>query len=44
MPQYKSDVGSETIRARILADQARGRSLGVIGTPTLFMNDERVPI
>jgi protein-disulfide isomerase len=43
MTQFKSDLGSEGTRARILADQARGTSLGVTGTPTLFLNDERAP-
>jgi protein-disulfide isomerase len=43
MMQFKSDLASESTKARILADQTRGKSLGVTGTPTLFLNDERAP-
>jgi protein-disulfide isomerase len=43
MAQFKSDLDSERTLSRIRADQARGKSLGVIGTPTLFVNDERAP-
>ena len=43
LPRYKADLTNERLRARLLADQARGKSLGVTGTPTLFVNDERVP-
>jgi len=41
--RFKADLASETTGNRVLADQARGKSLGVTGTPTLFINDERAP-
>ncbi len=43
MARYKSDLNSAGTMQRIEADQARGKSLGVTGTPTLFINDERAP-
>jgi protein-disulfide isomerase len=40
--QFKTDMSAPAIIERILADQARGRSLGVTGTPTLFLNGREV--
>jgi protein-disulfide isomerase len=41
--RYKQDIDSPATKARIEADQARAKSLGVTSTPTVFLNDERVP-
>ena len=41
--RYKRDVGSDLVQQRIFADGKRGHSLGVKGTPTLFMNGREVP-
>jgi protein-disulfide isomerase len=43
MARFQADLASEATRNRVESDQARGKSLGVIGTPTLFINDERAP-
>jgi protein-disulfide isomerase len=41
---FKKDIDSEKVKARIAADQERGRSLHVDRTPTMFINDELVPV
>ena len=41
--RYKRDVGSDLVQQRIFQDGKRGHSLGVKGTPTLFMNGREVP-
>jgi protein-disulfide isomerase len=41
--RYKQDVGSDLVAQRIFADGKRGHSLGVKGTPTVFMNGREVP-
>ena len=41
--RYKRDVGSDLVQQRIFTDGKRGHSLGVKGTPTLFMNGREVP-
>ena len=41
--RYKRDVGSETVAQRIFLDGKRGHSLGVKGTPTVFLNGREVP-
>jgi len=41
--RYKRDVGSDLVQQRIFQDGKRGHSLGVRGTPTLFMNGREVP-
>jgi protein-disulfide isomerase len=43
LDRYKQDRDSPATKARIEADQERGKSLGVTSTPTVFLNDERVP-
>jgi protein-disulfide isomerase len=43
LEKFKRDVGSETVAQRIFQDGKRGRSLGVFGTPTVFMNGREVP-
>jgi len=41
--KFKRDLSSETVAQRIFLDGKRGRSLGVQGTPTMFMNGREVP-
>jgi protein-disulfide isomerase len=41
--RWKRDVGSEAVAQRIFLDGKRGHSMGVRGTPTVFMNGREVP-
>jgi len=41
--RYKRDVGSDLVQQRIFQDGKRGHSMGVKGTPTVFMNGREVP-
>jgi protein-disulfide isomerase len=41
--RFKRDMVSEQVAQRIFLDGKRGRSLGVRGTPTLFLNGREVP-
>jgi protein-disulfide isomerase len=41
--RWKKDVGSEQIAQRIYLDSKRGQSMGVRGTPTVFINGREVP-
>jgi len=41
--RYKRDMNGELVAQRIFADGKRGHSLGVKGTPTVFMNGREVP-
>src|SRR5689334_1452584 len=41
--RYKRDSISDYVGRRITADGARGHSLGVTGTPTVFLNGHEVP-
>jgi protein-disulfide isomerase len=41
--RFKIDLGSEQVKARIVADQQRAASLGVSRTPAIFINGERLP-
>jgi protein-disulfide isomerase len=41
--RYKRDVNGDFVAQRIFADGKRGHSLGVKGTPTVFMNGREVP-
>lgn len=43
MDRYKADVASEAVAQRIFLDGKRGHSLGVKGTPTVFLNGREVP-
>jgi len=43
MNKYKRDVASEVVAQRIFLDGKRGHSLGVKGTPTVFLNGREVP-
>ena len=41
--QFRNDLDALEVNSRVLADQRRGASLGVTGTPTLFLNGREVP-
>ncbi|HEX6716659.1 MAG TPA: thioredoxin domain-containing protein [Pyrinomonadaceae bacterium] len=41
--RYKRDLGSDVVAQRIFVDGKRGHSLGVKGTPTVFLNGREVP-
>jgi len=41
--RYNRDVNSDLVQQRIFQDGKRGHSLGVKGTPTVFMNGHEVP-
>ena len=41
--RFKRDMASEQVAQRIFLDGKRGRSLGVRGTPTVFLNGREVP-
>lgn len=41
--RYKRDMGSALVEQRIFQDLKRGQSLGVQGTPTVFINGREVP-
>ena len=44
MAKYKADLArTDALQARIEADKARGTSMDVTATPTLFLNNQRVP-
>lgn len=43
MDRYRSDLAGETVAQRIFLDGKRGHSLGVKGTPTVFLNGREVP-
>jgi len=41
--QFRRDNSSEIVEQRIFLDGKRGHSLGVKGTPTVFLNGREVP-
>ena len=41
--RFKRDMAGEQVAQRIFLDGKRGRSLGVRGTPTVFMNGRELP-
>jgi protein-disulfide isomerase len=41
--QFRRDIGSEIVERRIFLDGKRAHSLGVNGTPTVFLNGREVP-
>ena len=41
--RYRSDMNGDLVAQRIFQDGKRGHSLGVKGTPTVFMNGREVP-
>lgn len=42
--QFKTDMNAPAVMERVMADQARGGSLGVSGTPTLFLNGRELSV
>lgn len=43
MDKYKSDVNNSELKDRINRDKDSGTEMGVQGTPTFFINGERIP-
>lgn len=43
MDKYKNDISNKELRDRIDRDKNSGISLGIQGTPTFFINGERIP-
>ena len=43
LERWKRDAGSEQVAQRIFLDGKRGHSMGVKGTPTVFINGREVP-
>ena len=41
--RYKTDMNGDLVAQRIFADGKRGHSLGVTGTPSVFINGREVP-
>lgn len=44
MNQYDADVAAEATEERIRKDIANGKALGVTGTPTFFLNGEKLTL
>jgi protein-disulfide isomerase len=43
LERYRRDITSPAVEQRIFLDGKRGHSLGVQGTPTVFLNGREVP-
>jgi len=43
MNRYQRDLNSDQVAQRIFLDGKRGHSMGVKGTPTVFLNGKEVP-
>ena len=43
MQRYQQDFSSDAVSQRIFMDGKRGHSMGVKGTPTVFLNGREVP-
>jgi len=43
MDRFETDMAGPTAKARVTADQERGKSLGVKATPSIFINNQGVP-
>ena len=41
--RFERDLENEEVKARVAADQERARALGVVATPTVFLNNYRLP-
>ncbi len=44
IPQFKRQMNSSLLRDKVRADFAEGRELGISGTPTFFLNGNRMQI
>ncbi len=42
--RFIADMNGPQVEARVTADRLRGRSMGVTGTPTLFLNGRMLPV
>jgi protein-disulfide isomerase len=42
--QFEKDLDSDEVKKRVAADQQQGTNLGVSTTPSLFVNDQAVPV
>ena len=42
--RLRTDMDSQLIQERIAADQERGKSLGIAGTPTLLLNGRQLTV
>ncbi len=43
MNRFETDMAGPTAKARVTADQERGKSLGVNATPSIFINNQGLP-
>jgi len=43
MDRFETDMAGPTAKARVTADQERGKSLGVNATPSIFINNQGLP-
>ena len=43
MDRFETDITGPTAKARVTADQERGKSLGVNATPSIFINNQGLP-
>jgi protein-disulfide isomerase len=43
MDRFERDMAGPTVKAQVIADQERGKSLGVNATPSIFINNQGVP-
>jgi predicted DsbA family dithiol-disulfide isomerase len=41
--RFIADMNGPQVEARVTSDRLRGRSMGVTGTPTLFVNGRMMP-
>ena len=42
--QFEKDIESEEVRRRVATDQQKGAVMGVSTTPSIFVNDQPVPV
>ena len=42
--RFRQDLTSETVSRRIALDRERGSWIGVVGTPTVFLNGHEIPL
>jgi protein-disulfide isomerase len=42
--QFEKDIDSEEVKKRVAADQQQGNTVGVSTTPSIFINDQPVPV
>ena len=42
--QFEKDIDSEEVKRHVAADQQQGAVMGVSTTPTIFVNDQLVPV